>query len=81
MAGEPAWLQWSSTSPRRDLSGRMTSGQKRKNFADRDEAVTFAVESEQIADLYRDTVEIGFGGAIFFFYDIKRMYKRLKSEE
>jgi hypothetical protein len=80
MAGKEAWLQW-STSPRRDLSGRMTSGQKRRKFADRDEAVIFAVESEEIADLYRDTTEMGVGGAVFFFYDIKRMYERLKSEE
>jgi hypothetical protein len=72
------WLRW-STSPRRDLSERMTSGQKRKKFADRDEAAIFAVESEEIADSYRDTVEMGFGGAVFFFVDIKAMYERFKS--
>jgi hypothetical protein len=39
------------------------------------------VESEEITDLYRDTVQMAFDGAVFFFYDIKRMYERLKSEE
>jgi hypothetical protein len=77
MAGEEAWLQW-STYPRRGR--RLTSGLKRKKFAGRDEAVTFAVESKQIADSYRDTVEMAVDGAVFFFDDIKRMYERHKSE-